>query len=415
MLLREHFLGDYRRGLDLGSSGSSKSGGYAIRDVSGEPVYEHSGSGVKTWTRALDFTPPGASVQEVLFHYTTETQFSSICGSLTHGLWSLLQDEHGLFGSGIYCSASEAAALGSREGVSRYTNAFCLDDWETYDFCIPIMACRRDCIDLRRSQLPEMIQGPGKSIHGRAMEDGVDVRVFKSSAGPATALKSLRSNAEERLRLEVVDRNARLGSDHPHTMQSMNSLVSCLRLQDKTREAERYASGTAADVVADASLSQLPPGSTAPPPSVAPVAGAGLDQAAIARAAANVLAATQGVKGSVPAGQALSQAGVPGKSPETRSKPEAAPFSSSNGVSAVEVAVEVPVESMPQMPNISGEDCMTLDDLESEATSTGGREEVQESRALHGGEASFADDHGDFGSDPLAEIDANLQWSSVRR
>jgi len=323
-LLHDHFLGNYRNGLDLDSAESSKV--YAIRDMAGDIVYEHRTTGIKTWTKAVDVAPPGSSSTqlEVLFHYTTESQFTSICGNLTHSVWSLMQDEHGLFGSGVYCSPFEAAALGSQKNLSRHTKAFCLDDWEAFDFCIPILASKRDCLDLRRFQLPEMVHGPGKTIHGHEMDEGVDVSVFKNTAGPATALKSLRSNAEERLRMEVVERQARLGKDHPYTLQSMNSLISCLKVNGKTQEAERHASGTSSDVVADASLSPVAPSS------IAPVAGAGIEaldnQAAISRAAAAVLAATQGVKGLAPLPASS------GNNPGTNGRPAPMPSGKSNGV-----------------------------------------------------------------------------------
>jgi len=411
-LLHNHFLGNYRTGIDLSSAESSEV--YAIRDVAGDIVYEHRQSGVKTWTRALDVAPPGTACTQlqVLFHYTTESQFTSVCGNLTHSVWSQLQDDHGLFGSGVYCSPFEAAALGSQENVSRHTKAFCLDDWEEFDFCIPIIASKRDCLDLRLSNLPEMVHGCGKTMHGRQMEEGVDVWVYRNTDGPATALKSLRSNTEERLRMEVIERKARLGTDHAYTFQSMISLISCLKVQGKTLEAERYASGTAADVEADASLS------VAPPSGIAPVAGAVIealdDQAAITRAAAAVLAATQGVKGLAPPPQRA----TPGRSPGPNSRPAPLPSSKSNDV-AVEPsgARNGPAEmTNTQGPNIAGEQCMSLDDLESEASSMGhGNGEVQENGAPH---SSEADQLGDVGVTPVAEIadlDANLQWGTVCR
>lgn len=411
-LLRDHFLGNYRNGTDLNSAKSSNI--YAIRDMAGETAYEHKESGVKTWTRALNVAAPGTSSSQlqVLFHYTTESQFTRICGNVDNSVWPLLQDDHGLFGAGVYCSPFEPAALRSQHNVSRHTKAFCLDDWEEFDFCIPIIAAKRDCLDLRSSNLPEMVHGFGKTIHGKQMEEGVDVWVYLSSCGEVTALKSLRSNAEERLRMEVVVRSARLGNDHPYTLQSMNSLISCLRAQGKTWEAERYSSGSAADVVADASLSH------APPIGIAPVAGADMealdDQAAITRAAAAVLAATQGVKGlapPLPPSASKKRAG-------TSSSSASLPSSKSNGA----VVEPSGARSEPALmidtkgPSIVSEQCMSLDDLESEASSVGqGHSAVQENGMPRNSEANH---FGDVGVTPFAEIadlDANLQWSTVYR
>lgn len=231
------------------ASAESDQGAYTIQPVAnGDLAYHHKSSGVKTWLRALDFAPPNSSPSQiqVLFHYVTEDQFRKIVASWSKDtIWSVIEDAHGLFGRGVYCSNKEASEMGSQEKVTKHMGAFCLDDWEMTNFCVPILGASRDCLDLRRHKLDEMVHGVGKNIHGKPLPEGADVWVFKSAGGPTSAMKSLKANCDSRLRCEVVERKERLGAEHPYTTQSLNSLIAYLRSEKKLAEAERYSLGSA--------------------------------------------------------------------------------------------------------------------------------------------------------------------------
>merc|ERR1719265_2385095 len=97
-----------------------------------------------------------------------------------------------------------------------------------------------------------MTHGPGKTIQGKSLLQDIEVWALQCPIAPM-ALATTRSNALQRLKLEVAEREAKLGDEHPYTLQSINNLVRCLKMQGKELLAERYESGSAADVVDDIS------------------------------------------------------------------------------------------------------------------------------------------------------------------
>lgn len=416
--LRKHFLEDYRKGLDLAD------GEYSIQSAAGgEQVYLHKPSGLSTWMRALDFSPASASPSQlqVLFHYVTEDQFSRICRNIaSDSLLSMLEDAHGLFGRGVYCSNQEASDMGSQEKVTQHVGAFCLDDWEITNYCIPVIGVHRDCLDLRRHQLEQMTQGPGKNIHGKPMPENVEVWVFKSAGGPNAAMKNFKSNCDGRIRLEICERKEKLGVDHPHTVASLNSLVALLRSQGKLAEAERLSSGSADDVKRPQKESApvADPKASKPTP-VAPAAGSeraastgGLedgmaDMAAIQRAAMAVAAATSGRE-------------VP-KGASTAPQEMRAPAAKKKATPSAKKKVEPPPPPPPPLPEaesaIAADQCMSLDDLMSECTSVGGGPGGPASEIENGNhginEADFLGNADHFAD--IGELDKKLQWKSVTR
>jgi hypothetical protein len=372
----------------------------------------------------LDFSSPSASSDErqVLYHYVTEHDFYSLAGKFESNLWSLLEDRHALFGRGVYCSVLEPAAYGAQEAVSAFVQAYCLDDWETNNFCIPIIAHRKDCLNLRQVQLPEMVHGPGKTVHGVSMRQGTDVWVLRP-AGVEMAVRAVAHNAEDRFRMEVMRRRTKQGAEHLHVKQSMSRLVMCLKAQGKTAEADRVAAGSAADVSGPEPRRQEPrPSATrgenddsdfAQPSRNALARGPVVNYAyeddddadfALERAAMmrNVPAAMQKVASAAAVPQSIappaaSQRAMPSNLTSEaelarRFEPEAGAYHSSTA-SRVEDTRAV---------NIAGQDCQTLADLESEATSTGDprgnfEEDSQEER------------------EEISNIDKTLQWHSVAR
>jgi len=247
--LRTYFLGAYRRYLEMDTEGTGYD--YGVTDM-GAKVFIHEDSGIATWARALDLCPIGTlqSEQELTFHYAPRDAFRSITDqSRAHAeLWASLMNRNANWGEGVYTSAREPVDFGSREAVAHNNYATqiqadpsSLDMWaERTAYCIPVLAPKEICFDVRVRATPEMRHGPARNVDGKPLGEGREVwvvRVIDENGATVNATANNRAYLEH----QVVALQARVGEYHLDTLASVDELASCLAQQERYADAERLA------------------------------------------------------------------------------------------------------------------------------------------------------------------------------
>mmetsp|Transcript_49921 Transcript_49921/g.125776 ORF Transcript_49921/g.125776 Transcript_49921/m.125776 type:complete len:711 (-) Transcript_49921:186-2318(-) len=247
--LRTYFLGAYRRYLEMETAETGYY--YRVTDM-GTKVLVHEESGISTWARALDLCPIGTlpSEQELTFHYAPEDAFRSITDqSRAHAeLWASLMNRNANWGEGVYTSSKEPVDFGSREAVAHNnyatqlaTDPSSLKYWaDRTAYCIPVLAPKEICFDVRVRATPEMKYGPARNVEGKPLGEGREVWVVRATDENG-AIVNATANNRAYLEHQVVALQARVGEYHLDTLASVDELASCLAQQERYAEAERLA------------------------------------------------------------------------------------------------------------------------------------------------------------------------------
>lgn len=202
--VRDYFMSGYR----VGNAFNARGTGYEPRTLPpvGDVLF-HEATGVCIWSRAIDLSPPGSSLQEMklLFHYTSEVHFCIIAGDspAPADIWASLHAES--YGR-IAALMAEPADFDSSQLVSGHVILSGNDEEvamlkgknlgfaDCTSFCVPVFAPRSACSPCRA-------QAPGHEPMAYGTRRGGSWTISFDSK--ARALRHITANEIRRLQEEL--------------------------------------------------------------------------------------------------------------------------------------------------------------------------------------------------------------------